>query len=373
MRAALQRRIERRLAESGCDVVIDGKRPWDIRVNDERFFSDVLARGSLGLGESYMAGAWDCGDLTELFVRLLRAGVDRHAVSIETIFLALRAAILNLQSPHRAREVGRVHYDIGNDLFEAMLGEPKVYSCAYWRDADTLEEAQRAKLDLVCEKLDLKPGMRVLDIGCGWGDTARHIAERHQVEVVGIGISEEQTAEAQRRCRHLPIEIALRDYRDQTGRFDRIVSLGMFEHVGPRNHRRFMRKVRELLDPAGLALVQTIGTLQTATAPDPWIARWIFPNGKLPSAAQITRAMEGSLVLEDWHSFGPDYDRTLQAWLDNFEESWPRLSSRYDERFRRMWRYYLCLSSASFRTRRNQLWQIVLSPQGTERPYRSVR
>jgi cyclopropane-fatty-acyl-phospholipid synthase len=365
--------IERTLAECGCDVSLDGRRPWDLRINDDHVFARVVAGGSLGFGTAYMDGAWDCDRLDELFDRLFRANVDRHFRSLVALVQAARARLVNLQKPSRAREIGRRHYDIGNELFAAMLGEPRVYSCGYWRRAATLREAQEAKLALVCEKLALEPGMRVLDIGCGWGDAARFAAERHGVQVVGVTVSTEQVREARERCAGLPVEIRLEDYRAISGRFDRIFSLGMFEHVGPRNYRRFMEVVRDLLVPDGLALLHTIGSLESATASDPWITRYIFPNSKIPSAAQITRAAEGVLLLEDWHNFGPDYDTTLLHWAQNFEAAWPRLTPRYDERFHRMWRYYLLSCAATFRARRNQLWQVVFSPEGTRRHYRSVR
>lgn len=365
--------IERTLADCGCDVSLGGERPWDLRVHDERVFGRVLARGSLGFGVAYMDGAWDCDRLDEMFDRLFRANVDRHFRSIGALLQAARARLLNLQKPSRAAEIGRRHYDIGNDLFAAMLGDPRIYSCGYWRRATTLREAQEAKLALVCDKLALEPGMRILDVGCGWGDAAAFVADRHEAEVVGVTISAEQAGEARERCRGLSVEIRRQDYREISGRFDRIFSLGMFEHVGPRNHRRFMQAVHDLLVPDGLVLLHTIGGLESSSATDPWISRYIFPNSKIPSATQITRAAEGLFVLEDWHNFGPDYDTTLLHWARNFESAWPRLAHRYDERFHRMWRYYLLSCAASFRARRNQLWQIVLSPEGTRRHYRSVR
>lgn len=369
----LRDRIQRVLQDQDCDVVLDGSRPWDPRIRRERLFSRVLRGGSLGLGDAYVDGDWECDRLDELFHRLLRANVDHRFRSLPLLVEAVRARLLNPQRPSRAGEVGRRHYDAGNDLFEAMLGNPRVYSCAYWRRASSLEEAQDAKLAIVGEKLDLKPGMRVLDFGCGWGDTARFVAEHYQCEVVGVTISAAQAREARQRCRGLPVDIRLQDYRDVTGRFDRILSLGMFEHVGPRNHRHFMRRVRDLLPPDGLAIVQTIGTLRTGSAPDPWIAHRIFPNSKLPSAVQIARAAEGLLIAEDWHNLGPDYDTTLLHWHENLERAWPELAGRYDERFHRTWRYYLLSCAGSFRARRNQLWQIVFSPEGTRRHYRSVR
>ena len=290
----------------------------------------------------------------------------------------LRAYLVNLQTRHRAFTVGERHYDLGNDLYGAMLGQRLVYSCGYWRQAGTLDEAQEAKLDLVCRKLGLQPGMRVLDIGCGWGEALKFAAQRYGISGVGITISHEQAAFARELCAGLPIEIRVQDYRALYERFDRSFSLGMFEHVGVKNYRHYFEVARRCLHdegPAGtgLFLLHTIASNVSVNHTDPWIARYIFPNSMLPSAAQIARASEGRFVIEDWHGFGTDYDRTLLAWRDNIERAWPTLPARYDERFRRMWRYYLAASMATFRTRRAQLWQVVMSPQGVPGGYSAPR
>lgn len=367
----LRERIQRILEPA--DVVLDGGRPWDPQVHDPRLYRRVLAEGSLGLGEAYVDGWWDCARLDELFCRVLRAGVDRRLHTLGHLAEAAKAKLLNLQRPSRAGEVGRRHYDLGNGLFGAMLGGYAVYSCGYWRRASSLDEAQEHKLELVFEKLQLKPGMRVLDVGCGWGEALRFAAERHQVEAVGLTVSEEQARHARTLCADLPVQVQLRDYRDLEGRFDRIFSLGMLEHVGAKNYRPFMRVMREHLAEDGLLLAHTIGSLRSARSGDRWIQRYVFPNSMLPSAAQLTRAFEGLFVLEDWHNFGADYDATLRAWHENFERAWPELAGRYDERFHRMWRYYLLACAGGFRARHHQLWQLVLSPHGEPGGYRSVR
>jgi cyclopropane-fatty-acyl-phospholipid synthase len=254
-----------------------------------------------------------------------------------------------------------------------MLGERLIYSCGYWKNASILEGAQEAKLDLVCRKLGLRPGMRVLDIGCGWGGTAKFAAERYQVEVVGITVSEQQAKFGKELCRRLPVDIRLQDYRNIEETFDRILSIGMFEHVGYKNYTTFMRIVRNCLKDRGLFLLQTIGGIRSVTRNDPWIERYIFPNSMLPSAKQICSAIEGVFVLEDWHSFGPDYDKTLMEWFRNFHENWDILKEYYNERFYRMWKYYLLSCAGSFRARKNELWQIVLSANGVPGGYRSMR
>lgn len=366
----LEERVRRLLAPA--DVCLGGRRPWDLRVRNHGFYARVLGHGSLGLGETYMDGWWDTDALDVLLCRMLEAGLDRRVRTLDDGWTALRALLLNLPQ-RRPFEIGQHHYDLGNDLYQAMLGRRLVYSCGYWRTANDLDTAQEHKLDLVCRKLLLRPGLSVLDIGCGWGEALRFAAERHGVSGTGVTVSAAQADYASELCRGLPVEIHLQDYRDLTGRFDRIFSVGMFEHVGVRNYRRHLALVREHLADDGLFLLHTIGGNESVRAGDPWVERYIFPNSMLPSAAQITRALEGLFVIEDWHNFGCDYDRTLQAWRDNVEQAWPALGPRYDERFRRMWRYYLSASMALFRSRRSQLWQIVLSPRGIPGGYVAPR
>ena len=355
------------------DVKVGGRRPWDILIHDPRLSRRVLMQGSLGAGESYMDGWWDCERLDELLARVLGADLDNRLGRLHEFWSNVVAFVRNAQTRRRAFQVGERHYDIGDDLYAAMLDERMIYSCGYWHRASTLDSAQADKLDLVCRKLALQPGMRVLDIGCGWGGAAQFAAERYGVQVTGVTVSRNQALAAEARCRGLPVTVRLADYRDIEGRFDRIFSLGMFEHVGARNYGRFFRKVRELLAPDGLFLLHTIGSNWSSNSTDPWIERYIFPNSMLPSMAQIARALEHRWIIEDWHSFGADYDRTLMNWLRRFEASWPSIAARYGERFRRMWRFYLSVSAASFRVRRNQLWQFVLSPRGIPGGYPEVR
>lgn len=366
----LRQRLERLLAHA--DVHIDGERDWDLQMRDPRLPMRLLAQGSLGLGESYMDGWWDARSLDGLLFHLLDVRIDERVRGVAAYLDGLRAQLFNLQTRSRSFTVGERHYDLGNDLYAAMLGKRLVYSCGYWREANTLDEAQEAKLDLVCRKLGLQPGMHVLDIGCGWGEALKFAAQRYGVSGVGVTISREQADYARRLCVGLPIEIRVQDYRELDETFDRIFSIGMFEHVGVKNYRRYFEVARACLRKDGLFLLHSIGSNQSRHHTDPWIARYIFPNSMLPSTAQIARAVEDVFVIEDWHGFGPDYDRTLQAWRDNIEAAWPRLPP-YDERFRRMWRFYLAGSMASFRARRIQLWQVVLSPRGVRGGYIAPR
>jgi cyclopropane-fatty-acyl-phospholipid synthase len=365
-----------RLAGS-AGVAFDGPESHDIQVRDRAFYRAVLRRGSLGLGESYMDGLWDSARLDETIARLLTAQAERGLRGAARLRMALeevRRRLRNLQSRGRAFQVGERHYDIGNDLYQAMLDPTMSYSCGLWEQAQDLEAAQRAKLDLICRKLELAPGERLLDIGCGWGGLAEHAAREHGVEVVGITVSREQARLARERCAGLPVAIRLMDYRDLDGRFSKVVSVGMFEHVGPKNYPAFFGVVERVLEDQGLFLLHTIGSLYSAHGVDPFIDRYIFPNSAVPSVRQIGAAIEPRFVLEDWHAFGRDYERTLLAWWDNFERAWPALDQgRYDQRFYRMWRYYLLACAGWFRARQGQLWQLVLAKPARRAVYRSVR
>lgn len=357
----------------GTGIKINGVNPCDIQVRDERFYKRVLAYNSLGLGESYMDGWWDSESLDGFFCKILSAGIENKAGNWRIIPYLLKGIIINAGRKSRAFNIGERHYDVGNGLYKNMLDKRMVYTCGYWKEAKDLDEAQEAKLDLVCRKLNLKEGQKVLDIGCGWGSFAKYAAEKYGASVVGITVSKKQAGLGREMCKGLPVEIRLQDYRDSTGQFDHIVSLGMFEHVGYKNYRTYMKIVNRCLKDNGLFLLHTIGGNKSDVATDPWIDKYIFPDSILPSIKQISASLENLFVVEDLHNFGSDYDKTLMAWYSNFEDSWDNIKSSYDERFYRMWKYYLLSCAGSFRARKNQLWQIVLSKKGTLGGYRSIR
>lgn len=357
-------------------IKFNGSHPWDVQIHNEVTYRRILAKGSLGLGEAYMDGQWDAVSLDELFTRLMNFDIDQKVhgwAKFRLLFEMFRHKLFNLQTSKRAFQVAKQHYDIGNDVFEAMLDSTMSYSCAYWENAQTLEQAQLNKLDMICRKLDLQPGERLLEIGCGWGGLAHHAAMNYDIEVVGITISKEQQHFARRRCIDLPVKIELIDYRDLNGEFDKIVSVGMFEHVGPKNYSTYFDQVSRLLKTDGLFLLHTIGNYCATKTVDPWIDKYIFPNGKLPSAKEITSIIEKKFLIEDWHNFGQDYDKTLMAWMQNFEQAWPELKNKYDQRFYRMWKYYLLSCAGFFRSRQGQLWQIMMSKRERSKIYRSVR
>jgi cyclopropane-fatty-acyl-phospholipid synthase len=359
---------------SQAGIKIDGNNPWDIKVCNEAFYRRVFGQGTLGLGESYMDGWWDCDRLDEFFNRVLCARLETSLQkNWKLISGVLLARLFNLQSESRAFQVGEKHYDLGNDLFKNMLDKRMVYSCGYWKAATTLDKAQEDKLDLICRKLGLKPGMRVLDIGCGWASFVKFAAEKYKAEVVGITVSKEQVEYGNALCAGLPVEIRMQDYRDLNEQFDHIISVGMIEHVGYKNYRTYMEIVHKCLKDEGLFLLHTIGGNRSVNSTEPWINKYIFRNGMLPSIKQLGTSFEGLFVMEDWHNFSADYDKTLMAWYGNFTAAWDRIKSSYDDRFYRMWTYYLLSCAGSFRARSNQLWQIVLSKNGVPGGYKSIR
>lgn len=358
---------------SKADIQINGSHPWDIRVLNPEFFKRVMQEGSLGLGESYMDGWWECERLDIFFQRVLKAHLDQQLPHHFRDTLRVAAARLtNLQSRKRAWIVGKEHYDLGNDLFTRMLDPFMQYSCGYWKEAETLEQAQQAKLQMICEKLQLEPGMSLLDIGCGWGGLAEYAARNFGVKVFGVTISAEQQKLAQQRCEGLDVTILLQDYRDLNQQFDRIVSVGMFEHVGPKNYGTYFEVVDRNLKPDGLFLLHTIGANRTNDNVDAWINKYIFPNGCLPSVLHIAQASEPHFVMEDWHNIGADYDLTLMAWYQRFLAAWPELAEKYGERFKRMFTYYLNCCAGAFRARDIQLWQVVFT-HGAEGGLRVAR
>ncbi|MBI3337303.1 MAG: cyclopropane fatty acyl phospholipid synthase [Candidatus Staskawiczbacteria bacterium] len=383
---------ERQIIESlleGTGIAINGNNPHDPQIHNENFYSRVLKYGSLGLGESYMDGWWDCDKLDQFFHKILIADLDRRIKKNWVLALKLSLNIIfNPGKKSKAFEIGKKHYDIGNDLYRAMLDKRLTYTCGYWsqpqskrgssmksgKDAKNLNEAQEAKLDLVCRKIGLTRGKKVLDIGSGWGSFIGYAAKKYGADALGITVSKEQKALADKLYKNLPVQTRLQDYRDIINeKFDHIVSLGMFEHVGCKNYRAFMKIAHNAIKDDGLFLLHTIGGNDSISAIDPWIVKYIFPNGMIPSIKQIGKVIEGLFVMEDWHNFGADYDKTLMAWHKNFENNWDKIKSNYGEKFHRMWRYYLLSCAGSFRARKIQLWQIVLSKKGFRNGYKTIR
>ena len=377
MQSITQSTLGAMFAEAG--ITINGDRPWDLQVRDERLYSRLARGRTMAAGESYVDGWWDCQQLDELFNRALARGLDQRLYSPSFAWRKLINAIFNQQTPRRSTDVANTHYNLGNELYQAMLGKSMAYTCAYWLQADSLDAAQFAKYDLVCRKLALQPGEKVLEVGSGFGGLAKHMAQHYGCEVVALSISKNPVEYSRASCKGLPVQFHLCDYRDVAAynparmKFDKVVSVGVCEHVGYKNYRTLMQTVRSQIKEDGLFLLHTIGGNESKNFTEPWIDKYIFPHGMLPSLRQLGASMENLFVVEDLHNFGADYDKTLMAWHRNFVGHWDRFRSQYGERFYRMWSYYLLSCAGGFRARTMQLWEFVLSPRGVRGGYMSVR
>ena len=355
-------------------ITVNGNNPWDIRVNDDSFFDRLILKGSIGAGESYMDGLWDVPRLDQFFTKAIKAQItEKLKFNLPTLWLFIKSSILNMQTKARSFKVAKEHYNLGNDLYMSFLDPYNQYTCGYFKNTDDLNVAQEQKLNMICQKLRLKSSDRVLDIGCGWGGFSKYAAEHYGCHVTGISISDEQIKYARNFCKNLPVEILKKDYRDLDGEFDKVLVCGMIEHVGNKNYRTLMKKVHNVLSSSGLFLLHTIGGNTSQKSTDPWLSKYIFPNSMIPSVKQLSMASEDLFVMEDWHNFGVYYVNTLLAWYDNFKSNWSTLRERYDQRFFRMWEYYLLGSVGYFESRTGQLWQILFSKNGVKGGYTSIR
>ena len=370
-----------------ADIRIDGPRPWDIAVRDPRFYKRALAGGAIGLGESFMDGWWDSPALDQAITRMLDAdlrarlklspfmladAIAEHLPNLPYVWPGLRPFLSRFKSYQATAET---HYEVGNDFYRMLLGKHMIYSCTCWDGATTLDQSEDAKLEMSCRKLALAPGQRLLEIGCGWGGFAKYATENYGVSVVGVTISAEQRELAVERCRGLPVEIRLQDYREIRGQFDRIASFGMFEHVGRQNYDTYFRIVHDCLTEDGIFLLETIGDNVSNSDCNPWFQKYIFsaPTSMFPSIKEIAAAVENRFVVEDWHNFGADYAPTLRAWYANLAAHRDRIVAEYGERLYRMWVFYLLSCAGAFAARSYQNWQIVLAKRGIPAGFRQLR
>ncbi len=357
-----------------ADIQIDGNRDFDITVHNPKLYQRVIDNGSVGLGEAYMEGWWDAKALDQFFYKLFIANLARAVKpTIKDLLFLLQNKLLNRQTKTGSLKVIKEHYDLSADLYTAFLDPYNQYTCGYFKDTKDLNKAQEQKLDLICRKLQLKKTDQVLDIGCGWGGFAKYAASHFGCSVTGITISEEQAKYAREFTKGLPVKIKVCDYRDIKGEFDKVVIVGMIEHVGHKNYPTIIKKVHSILKDDGLFLLHTIGTQDSKGTMDLWINKYIFPNSQLPTLSSLVLAIDNLLILEDLHNFSAYYDPTLMAWMKNFDQNWHRFKDQYNEKFYRMFKYYFLASAAVFRARKNQLWQIVLSKNGIKGGYSSVR
>lgn len=358
------------LAEAG--ILVNGPEPWDMQVHNDRLWHRFLAEGTLGLGEAYMDGWWDCEDLAEFFNRAISKTVDRNfRPSLNLIWQTLQARLINMQTISRSRRVAAMHYS-ETDAYRASLDDRMTGSCGYWPSGvSNINQAQEAKLDMVCRKIGVKPGQSVWDIGCGWGAYMGFAAEKYAAKCIGVTISPDQAAYGRERYAGLSVEFQVKDYREFIGKVDHVVSMGMFEHVGNKNYRSFFEAARRAIADEGLFMLHTVGSANSMSTIDPWLEKYIFPGGVIPSMAQIGAAIDGLFVPIDVHNIGPHYDKTLVAWSQNFAAKWPR--TKQSERFYRMWQYYLLCCAGGFRARALQVWQFVLSSTGVPDGYVTQR
>jgi len=357
-----------------ADIKVNGDRPWDIQIHNEGFYSRIMGKGTLGAGESYMDGWWDVEALDVFFTKMMSIDIESKLKNNPVVvWTVLKSVLFNLQR-RKIYKVGEEHYDIGNDLYAKMLDKRLTYTCGYWKNADNLDQAQEDKLDLICRKINLKKGDRVLDIGSGWGSFLNFAAEKYGAECTGITISKEQAKYANDNTNGLPVKTLVKDYMELDGQYDHIVSIGMFEHVGKRNYRKFFEKTHSLLKDNGLFLLHTIGaSKRSGGSGDPWVEKYIFPHGELPSMDRVMEAADKLFITEDFHNFGHDYSKTLAAWRDNVDANWDSLKDNYNDRFYRMWQYYLNSFIGTFKTRSNHLWHFVFSKNGVPGGYESIR
>ncbi|QFS81311.1 Cyclopropane-fatty-acyl-phospholipid synthase [Roseivivax sp. THAF40] len=333
----------------------------------------LCLRPVLALGEGYMDGRIEISDddlhpLLALLQRARQRGgrMPRWLEIANDVKLAM-SVFLQRNSPISARRNVAHHYDISDDLYRLFLDADMQYSCAYFTDPGmSLEDAQAAKKAHIAAKLRLEPGMRVLDIGCGWGGMALTLARDHGVEVTGVTLSRNQHATAQARAEVAGlsgrIDIRLQDYRHVRDSFDRIVSVGMLEHVGRPQFRTYFGKVAELLQPGGIALVHTIGLSRRPTPTSPWIDKYIFPGGYVPTMSDLAPEIErANLWMADIEVLRGHYARTLHHWRDRFEAALDQVREMYDERFVRMWRFYLVACETAFEEQHQGVFQFQLS------------
>lgn len=351
--------LERLLTRAG--IAVGGSQTYDINVVDHRFFRTVLTEGSLGLGEAYLRGWWTCNDLEELAYRLIQSGLYKASLLLPLPVAAdLLHSIFNQQSRQKSLRVAVHHYSLGNDVFLDFLGRYHNYSCGYFVNTDDLDVAQRLKLEKVCRLLDLRPGERVLDVGGGWGEFAKYAATHHGCHVTSINIADEQIKYAKNYCNDASVEIRKCDYRDLTGQYDKILVMAMLTHVGYKNYRLFMEIMHRCLTPGGTMLIESVGGRKSMKNCEPWIDRYIFPGGVVPSLKQIDGAIAGLFSRKDLDEFGASYVHTLRAWNRNFQESWPAHQHRYDERFRLMFEYFFQTVAGAFRAGYLLHWHILL-------------
>ncbi len=344
-----------------------------MRLTDPKLYRTLVFNSELAAGEAYMDGTLRFEEGSTLRDFLTLFSINRLSLGSYPIQKALRAIKMRFRKRQQSNVKGEAqrnvahHYDLGNDFYKLFLDEHMLYSCAYFREPqETLEQAQRNKLRLLAAKLCLRPGMKVLDIGCGWGDLALYLAQLEDVEVLGVTLSKEQQALATQRAKDAGLEgrvrFELRDYREVDEFFDRIVSVGMFEHVGVHHYDEFFKKVNALMPDDGLAVLHSIGHMSPPGMASAWLRKYIFPGAYSPALSEVFEVVEkNSLWVTDLEFLRIHYATTLKHWGDRFEKNRDKVIEMYDERFARMWEFYLISAEMMFRTGSQLVFHMQLS------------
>lgn len=345
----------------------------DIIVNNNNFYTKLLKHGEIGLGESYVDKDWDSNNLEETLYNLIinQKKIENAIIknSPNLIIKKLLDIPSDIFSTDNTKNDIKFHYDIGNKLYENMLGKSMLYSCAYfYKQGLSLDEAQYAKLDLIAKKLNLKEGMRVLDIGCGFGTAAIYLSKKFNVNILGISLSKEQINYFNSIYTGTQVQVIYKDYRELTrehnNSYDCIYSIGMFEHIGINNHIDYYNKCFKLLKTNGTMLIHTIVSNKRLYSHNSWITKYIFPGAELPHISDFTKKYTDNWLLQDLQCIGKSYSKTLLAWKKNINDS--SVFNNYDDKFKRTWNYYLLLCSAAFRAREITVFQLVYFKKDTQ-------
>ncbi len=364
----------------------DKEKPITLKLLNKKLNYKLLFNPDISFPEAYVNGEIKIEngtllDFLNLTFKNLGPGEINTSGYFVKKFLHAYRFFTNFNLPLKSKKNVEHHYDLGEELYNLFLDKKfRMYSCAYWKSPEeSLEQAQQNKINHIIKKLDLRAGQKVLDIGCGWGGLCFEMAKQSKCEVTGITLSKNQYEYCVKKSKELKLDnqchFELLDYRHLNGKFNRIVSVGMVEHVGRKFYKTFFKKINELMTDDGLSLIHTIGSTQPKGPPQPWISRYIFPGGLVPSASDLIDAVEKTdLILTDMESLIRHYDKTLKAWLVRFLENRDRAKKMYDERFCKMWEFYLASCSAAFKYRDLLVYQLQIaknfaSPPSNRRDY----
>jgi len=355
------------------------KTPITVKILNKKLHYKLLFRPDLYFGEAYTNGEIliEDGTLTN-FLDIVLMNIGRSEINFFTKLINKLSGsyryLTNFNFIKKSKMNVAHHYDLSDELYDLFLDPKKQYSCAYFKDEnDTLEDAQNNKIQHLIKKLNIQPNQKILDIGCGWGSLAIDIAKSTNCEVTGITLSENQLAYCVKKAKELDMENQVRfkliDYRELNEKFDRIVSVGMFEHVGRKFYKKFFKQIEKLLTDRGVSLIHTIGSVNPPRDPHPWVTKYIFPGGYTPSLSEVTAPIEkAGLIVSDIEVLKLHYTHTLRHWKENCIKNKPQIIEMYDERFFRMWEFYLTGCEIAFKWGDQVVYQLQLTKSYTSTP-----